>query len=258
MSVKTTSAAWEIKLPAIEKIVLLYFADQASDAREFIEMPISSMAETIGMTERGLRNVIGRLRERGLVETVTSPGFPTRYKLRMERGSGVVGTSFRGGAEQRSGVPNKSSTFKERQERESPSSVASHSSLTTSNREKGGLGENKQTSASPSSKPSPAVLFEVPKERKRFVPPTREEVRAYVAGRGGKINADHFHDRMTAGGWMVGKNKCVDWKACVRTWEHNAKSFNGVAHGRMVRTERPSEYPSPQETRERLRREGLI
>ena len=53
----------------------------------------------------------------------------------------------------------------------------------------------------------------------RFTPPTIEEVTAYCKERGNRVDAQQFIDFYTANGWMVGKNKMKDWKACVRTWE---------------------------------------
>ena len=52
-----------------------------------------------------------------------------------------------------------------------------------------------------------------------FKPPTLEEVEAYCTERNNKINAQQFIDFYSSKGWMVGKNKMKDWKACVRTWE---------------------------------------
>lgn len=56
-------------------------------------------------------------------------------------------------------------------------------------------------------------------KRKRFVPPTLEEVKAYCLERKNKVDAERFIDYYTANGWLVGKNKMKDWKAAVRTWE---------------------------------------
>lgn len=61
-------------------------------------------------------------------------------------------------------------------------------------------------------------------KRKRFVPPTLEEVKAYCEERKNNVDAERFVDYYKANGWMVGKSKMKDWKACVRTWEKN--SFN--------------------------------
>lgn len=57
------------------------------------------------------------------------------------------------------------------------------------------------------------------KERKRFTPPSVEEVRAYCKERGNNVDAERFVDFYASKGWMVGKNPMKDWKACVRTWE---------------------------------------
>lgn len=57
------------------------------------------------------------------------------------------------------------------------------------------------------------------KERNRFTPPTLEEVKEYCNERHNKVDAERFIDFYSAKGWMVGKNKMKDWKACIRTWE---------------------------------------
>lgn len=63
--------------------------------------------------------------------------------------------------------------------------------------------------------------------RKRFTPPTLQEVQDYCNVRGNGLSAENFIDYYTANGWRVGKNPMKDWKACVRTWErteYNRKS----------------------------------
>lgn len=60
--------------------------------------------------------------------------------------------------------------------------------------------------------------------RKRFIPPTVEEVRAYCSERQNTVDAQRFVDYYTANGWLVGRNKMKDWRAAVRTWERNASS----------------------------------
>lgn len=56
-------------------------------------------------------------------------------------------------------------------------------------------------------------------KRKRFFPPTVEEVRAYCESRKNGIDPQRFVDFYQSKNWMVGKNKMTDWKASVRTWE---------------------------------------
>ena len=63
------------------------------------------------------------------------------------------------------------------------------------------------------------------KRAKRFLPPTTDQVAAYCKERGNKIDPEAFVDHYTATGWMRGKSKIKDWKACIRTWEkQNEKS----------------------------------
>lgn len=59
--------------------------------------------------------------------------------------------------------------------------------------------------------------------RKRFRPPTLEEVKAYCKERNNGVDAERFVNYYTANGWRVGKNPMKDWKAAVRTWERNEK-----------------------------------
>lgn len=58
-------------------------------------------------------------------------------------------------------------------------------------------------------------------KRYRFIPPSREEVQAYITEKGYSVNAERFIDYYTSNGWHVGKNPMKDWKAAVRSWAHN-------------------------------------
>lgn len=58
-------------------------------------------------------------------------------------------------------------------------------------------------------------------DKKRFKPPTVEDVRAYCEERQNGVDAQHFIDYYQARNWMLGKTKMKDWKAAVRTWERN-------------------------------------
>ena len=65
--------------------------------------------------------------------------------------------------------------------------------------------------------------------RKRFRPPTVEEVEAYCFERNNKVDAERFVDYSTANGWKVGKNPMKDWKAAVRNWERKDPPDNVVS-----------------------------
>lgn len=63
---------------------------------------------------------------------------------------------------------------------------------------------------------SSATLSE---SKKRFSPPSVEEVAAYCEDRKNGIDAQRFWDFYSSKNWMIGKSKMKDWKAAVRTWE---------------------------------------
>lgn len=65
--------------------------------------------------------------------------------------------------------------------------------------------------------------------KKRFRPPTVEEVKAYCFERNNKVDAERFVDYYTANGWKVGKNPMKDWKAAVRNWERKDPPDNVVS-----------------------------
>jgi hypothetical protein len=57
------------------------------------------------------------------------------------------------------------------------------------------------------------------KPHSRFVPPTLEEVQAYIVEKGYSVDAESFIAFYQSKNWYVGKNKMKDWKAAILTWE---------------------------------------
>ena len=55
-------------------------------------------------------------------------------------------------------------------------------------------------------------------QRKRFTPPTLDEVKAYADEKGYTINAERFSAYYESNGWKVGRNPMKDWRAAVRNW----------------------------------------
>lgn len=53
----------------------------------------------------------------------------------------------------------------------------------------------------------------------QFVKPTQTQILEYCKERKNNIDPEKFFNFYESKGWMVGKNKMKDWKACVRTWE---------------------------------------
>jgi len=56
-----------------------------------------------------------------------------------------------------------------------------------------------------------------------FAPPSLQQVTEYCLERNNGIDPQRFINHYTANGWVRGKAKIKDWKACVRTWESNQK-----------------------------------
>lgn len=60
-------------------------------------------------------------------------------------------------------------------------------------------------------------------KRGHFVPPSVDDVTAYVTEKGYRIDPEAFVDFYTSKGWKVGSNTMKDWKAAIRTWARRDK-----------------------------------
>ena len=65
-----------------------------------------------------------------------------------------------------------------------------------------------------------------------FKKPTVEEIENYCLERKNNVDAQTFYDFYESKGWLIGKNKMKDWKACVRTWEKSDKKNNSKSNER--------------------------
>lgn len=177
------------------------------------------MLNTLPETAR--RNIIGRAYERFF----------------HIRGTPLTSDAEERGAEIVAGFATEiASKFRKRQEQSRSARAVGISRLSHDNRE-----SKPKESGEESTPPVPPtkeegkenIILSAPaRTRKVFVPPTADEVRAYCTERNNGINADDFVDFYTGKGWFVGKNKMVDWKAAVRTWERNR---NNVGNGSSLR-----------------------
>ena len=55
--------------------------------------------------------------------------------------------------------------------------------------------------------------------KRRFTPPSFEDVKAYCDERDNGVDPQAFIDFYTSKGWKIGKETMKDWQAAVRTWE---------------------------------------
>ena len=64
------------------------------------------------------------------------------------------------------------------------------------------------------------MLKENTKEKRsiRFVPPTLDEVKAYVAEKGYKVDPVAWWHHYDGNGWMCGKTPMKNWKSAIVTW----------------------------------------
>ena len=65
-----------------------------------------------------------------------------------------------------------------------------------------------------------------PKRKKqKFIPPTLEEIRNYVAERNSNVDPDRFYDYYTTAGWIdANGNQVRNWKAKLITWESKQRT----------------------------------
>lgn len=55
----------------------------------------------------------------------------------------------------------------------------------------------------------------------KFIKPTLEEVRDYIAEKGYSVNPEKFFAYYEAGGWMVGKRPMKSWRMALTYWHNN-------------------------------------
>lgn len=72
------------------------------------------------------------------------------------------------------------------------------------------------------------------REKKKFSPPSVEEVWAYCVEKRLSVDAKSFVDFYESKGWKVGSSPMKDWKAACRTWanrENKRRSMDGTLAG---------------------------
>ena len=74
------------------------------------------------------------------------------------------------------------------------------------------------------------------KEKKaKFVPPSIEEVKAYIKESGITfVDSEYFHNYYTANGWKVSGRSMVDWKATVRNWNIRERKNRNIPPEAMI------------------------
>ena len=81
---------------------------------------------------------------------------------------------------------------------------------------------------------------EIGKTKKRFSPPSLEEVRAHVHEKGYSFDPEVFIAHYSANGWLVGKNKMKCWKSCCVTWNKRETKPANNSHAHQKQQTRGS------------------
>jgi hypothetical protein len=98
-------------------------------------------------------------------------------------------------------------------------------------------------------------------KKKKFVPPSLDEVRAYCLERGNAVDPQRWLDYYASVGWKIGKKPMKDWQAAVRTWERNpingqAQEKNVPSNGHTSKAGQGTPRPLTDEECERQNRTG--
>ncbi len=102
----------------------------------------------------------------------------------------------------------------------------------------------------------PAPAPSAPK--KKFIPPTLEEVAAYVRERGSNVDPQGFIDFYASKGWLVGKTPMKDWKAACRNaekWERWGNAPPGATANRAQNKPDAAELERLKRLREKIQGE---
>lgn len=184
------------------------------------------LADWTNGTKRGVQQVLNNLIEAGLLDKEVSVVNGVKYcsyrankipQGREQSSPEVVNKIHQGNEESSPGVGNK---VHQGGEQSSPNNIDYISSYNSSDK-------SSDNNA-----------------RSRFVKPTFEEISAYCAERGNRVDPERFLAYYESNGWKVGRNPMKDWKAAVRNWERNSFS-SGAARPQASSRETGFETSNP-------------
>ncbi len=87
----------------------------------------------------------------------------------------------------------------------------------------------------------------------KFEIPKISEIQEYCNERKNNVDPIKFFDFYSGKGWMIGKNKMQDWKACIRTWEKpNDNNQYGKQNNQSARANSNQGYQPAKVDRDKL------
>lgn len=80
------------------------------------------------------------------------------------------------------------------------------------------------------------AILEGREGNKKFVPPTQDELIAYLQEKGitgypAQNMTEKFLNHYTSNGWRVGKNKMQNWRAAINNWIQTNKDASNFKQG---------------------------
>lgn len=203
MSVSAMSWAWKQELDPTTKFVLLALADHANDIDFTCWPSLTHLELKTGLSRPTIWKAVDRLENIGLTRRagIHQTG-ATLYEV-------IVGEEFR----QVSKLPSRQVTKLPSRQVSTLPGVGNHVNGV------GNVGNKLGNDVTPNHKNHHESSITI----KRFTPPSVEEVKTYCQERKNGIDPQSFVDHYQASGWVRGKTKIKDWRACVRTWEKNKK-----------------------------------
>ena len=63
-------------------------------------------------------------------------------------------------------------------------------------------------------------------KKQAFIPPTIQEIKAFIESKNLRVDADKFYYHYESNGWMVGRNKMKSWTATVMKWNSGETTTN--------------------------------
>ena len=179
----------------------------------FLYFKQDEMAELLGVTTRAVRKTLSELKDKGLIETkVSGLGKPSRIYLTKLSECSREEEKFRSDRKKSSAQTGKKVPIREeekfRSERKKSSAPIVNNTYMNNTYMNYTEGESVNAPA-------------------KFVPPTLEEVQAYIAEKGYTFSAEQFMASNEQKGWCIGRSQTPmqNWKAACLVWEKNQQQF---------------------------------
>jgi len=258
MNKPATQPAWVAALlskdltPLEFRVWLLLYRYQGSNVCAWPSQ--QSIAADLGLTAESVRRIVKRLDTKGWIKVArprhTAPGRGVRYMVQHPTGelgehpTGELGEHPTDGLGVSANHPTGQAEITPPAK---PRHIGRSKSRSKSKRERKRESARTQTASRRPRAQSP---------RRKFIPPTVEQVATYAESIGYALDAAYFVDHYTGNGWRIGKAPMRDWRATVRNWQRRDA---GGGNGRIVCGTAPADED---EVREFLRhcraeREGL-